>query len=76
VQLIEANIQQVSGKNLEALLVNFQKRIGLIEKSKMIAMATVLDPRIKKLHFESPTACASAVTDINSELKKSSVSVM
>jgi hypothetical protein len=58
----------------EALLVNFQKRFGLIEKSKMIAMATVLDPRFKKLHFESPTACASAVTDINSELKKSSVS--
>ncbi len=35
----------------EALLVNFQKRFGLIEKSKMIEMATVLDLRFKKLPF-------------------------
>jgi hypothetical protein len=59
------------GKEFKEILQNnFLKRFCFIEKSKLIAMTTILDPRFKKLHFESPTSCSSAIMEINLNINK------
>lgn len=45
------------------------KRFGAIEQSKLLAVATILDPRFKRLHFNNPVACANAVSFINQSIQ-------
>lgn len=57
------------GRDLRAALQsNFSKRFGSIEKEKVMAMATVLDPRYKKMHFENPIAFSEILRRLNNEL--------
>lgn len=40
------------------------RRFGLIEQVKPIAIATILEPRFKNLHFSDPVACSSAMAEL------------
>lgn len=53
-------------------LSEINKRMGAIEHVSSLAIATILDPRFKKLHFEDPLACANAVSKIKDIIKKNS----
>lgn len=44
-------------------------RFGCIESNKIYAVSTILDPRFKRLHFNSPISCANAVTFINQTIQ-------
>jgi len=39
------------------------RRFGMIEQVKPKAIATLLDPRFKNLHFNDPVACSNAIAD-------------
>ncbi|XP_074106514.1 E3 SUMO-protein ligase ZBED1-like [Cotesia typhae] len=52
------------------ILTEINRRMGAIEQVSSLAIATILDPRFKKLHFEDPLACANAVSKIKDMLKK------
>lgn len=43
------------------LLAECNKRFGLIEFNTHAALATILDPRFKNLHFQDPNACGRAI---------------
>ena len=59
------------GKQLkDALSFNIAKRFRNVEQNKIVSIATILDPRFKRADFESPLACASAITKIDSYLRK------
>lgn len=47
------------------------KRFGAVEQVQLLALSTLLDPRFKKIHFNSPMACAQAITTINHLYKES-----
>lgn len=49
------------------------QRFGKIEYVKPIAIATLLDPRFKNLHFNDPVACSGAMTELR-KLTKMDVS--
>ena len=36
----------------------------------MLAKATLLDPRFKKIHFSSPTVVSKVISDLSSEIKQ------
>lgn len=52
------------------ILTEINKRMGAIEQVSSLAIATILDPRFKKLHFEDSLACANAVSKIKEMIKK------
>ena len=43
--------------------------MGGIENVTHLAIATVLDPRFKKMHFTNPLACPSAVAKVKDLMK-------
>ena len=43
--------------------------MGGIENGIPLAIASVLDPRFKKMHFTNPFACSSAVTKVKDLMK-------
>ncbi|XP_050527934.1 zinc finger BED domain-containing protein 4-like [Daktulosphaira vitifoliae] len=47
---------------------------GMIEQVKPIAIATLLDPRFKILHFNDPVACSSAIADLRKLSKLDTIS--
>ncbi|XP_063931157.1 zinc finger BED domain-containing protein 4-like [Zophobas morio] len=47
------------------IIKEMEKRFSKIEEVKLLAISTILDPRFKKIHFDKPTACAQATSDIN-----------
>lgn len=51
-------------------LTEIKKRMGAIEQVTSLSIATILDPRFKKIHFEDPLACANAVSKIKDMIKK------
>lgn len=53
-------------KSLEAQV---QKRFTPMEKITLIAIATILDPRFKKIHFISPHNLAAAISILKDEVK-------
>lgn len=50
-------------------ILELSKRFGTIEQVKLLAVSSILDPRFKKLHFNSPVACANAVNFINQSIQ-------
>ncbi|XP_039968106.1 zinc finger BED domain-containing protein 4-like [Bactrocera tryoni] len=57
-------------KELQSLVLKeIQKRMGVIENVTPLAIATVLDPRFKKMHFTDPLACSAAVGKIKDLMK-------
>ena len=60
------------GKSLKQTLTQeLLKRLGSIEAVHLLAMATVLDPRFKTLHFNDTLATARLLSYIRNELAKS-----
>ena len=58
------------GKDLQSLVLKeVSKRMGGIENVTPLAIATVLDPRFKKMHFTNPLACSSAVAKVKDLMK-------
>lgn len=52
-----------------AIVIHVQTKFDGIEKTELLAMATIVDPRFKKLHFRYALAAAGAIRKINNELK-------
>ncbi|XP_032457470.1 zinc finger BED domain-containing protein 1-like, partial [Nasonia vitripennis] len=50
------------------LIEQFNKRFENIEKKSIMAMATLLDPRFKKLYFKNKIACADAINKIAKQI--------
>jgi len=51
------------------ILSEIQRRFKEIESYKIFAISTILDPRYKRVHFQSPRAVSTAISYINSQLK-------
>ncbi|KAF9423686.1 hypothetical protein HW555_001012 [Spodoptera exigua] len=45
----------------DVLLRELKRRYGMIELNDHAAIATILDPRFKNLHFQDPSACGRAI---------------
>lgn len=59
----------------EAVLKEVQKRFSAIEKSFLLAVSTMLDPRFKNIHFKDPLAVSSIIKyirDLQEEMKNDS----
>ncbi|XP_011884114.1 PREDICTED: zinc finger BED domain-containing protein 1-like [Vollenhovia emeryi] len=52
----------------DRLLLQFGTRFGQVEKVRPLALATLLDPRFKKLHFNKPLAVAEAINVLCNEI--------
>lgn len=51
------------------VLKEIKKRMGSIEQVTPLAIATILDPRFKKIHFTDHLACSNAVQKIKDMIK-------
>lgn len=51
-------------------LKEIDKRVGTVDQITILAAATVIDPRFKKMYFTNPIYCAKAVEFINNMTKK------
>ncbi|KAL7723404.1 hypothetical protein ACLKA6_015978 [Drosophila palustris] len=75
VNILKQKLQNLNGNTPEAnevnefLLLEIDRRMGPMEQVSILAMATMLDPRFKKLHFKDPRACANAIIKVKSLLK-------
>ncbi|CAG9562811.1 unnamed protein product [Danaus chrysippus] len=52
------------------LLSECKKRFGLIEFNTLAALATILDPRFKNLHFQDANACGRAIQKLKNIIKE------
>ena len=53
---------------MKEVRTQFDKRFGTIEEVQIFAIATILDPRFKKLYFKNIIACSKAINAINNKL--------
>ncbi|CAB3224851.1 unnamed protein product [Arctia plantaginis] len=61
---------------LKSFVLNeIEKRMGAIERVTPLAIATVLDPRYKKIHFRDALACSTAVAKIKDLMKNTTQNV-
>lgn len=51
------------------LLAECKKRFGLIEFNNLAALATILDPRFKNIHFQDANACGRAIQKLKTFIK-------
>lgn len=69
IQTIDCNLEM--GFNLkEVLQTELQKRFGHMEEVRLLAIATLLDPRFKRIHFQNPLACSRAVSYLRTMLQE------
>ncbi|XP_053212740.1 E3 SUMO-protein ligase ZBED1-like [Panonychus citri] len=56
-------------RSTKALVVTFltsiERRFGGLERNKLFAFSTLLDPRFKKIDFNSTSDCSDAVVELN-----------
>ena len=65
IALDSRNVNTDVGRHMKKLLSEeFANRFERIEQSSIRAMATILDPRFKRLYFSDKLACANAVNKI------------
>lgn len=58
------------GKDLQSLILKeIAKRMGVIENVTPLAIATVLNPRFKKMQFTNHLACSSSVSKVKDLMK-------
>lgn len=70
IDTLETNLTTSGGIKLRVLLLaNFEKRFGKVEYTSLLAVSTILDPRFKKLYFNSPLAYSEAHQKIIKEMK-------
>lgn len=54
------------GKDLkQKLIIELQKRFSDIESNQILSIATIVDPRFKRLHFCKALACSDAIQRVN-----------
>ncbi|XP_033228380.1 zinc finger BED domain-containing protein 4-like [Belonocnema kinseyi] len=53
----------------QAVLSEIEYRFGQVESVHFFAIACLLDPRFKKLHFKNPLACSRAITQIKENMR-------
>lgn len=80
VKMMQNKINAVSccselGKKLKgSVLAQCNKRFGGIENSQFFAMASLLDPRFKNLHFQDKAVLGTWIRKLNNEIKEESES--
>ncbi|XP_046975191.1 E3 SUMO-protein ligase ZBED1-like [Vanessa cardui] len=63
-------VEESLAQELQSLVLKeIDKRMGAIERVTPFAVATILDPRFKKIHFTDPLACSMAVSKIKEMMK-------
>ncbi|XP_066598841.1 zinc finger BED domain-containing protein 4-like [Prorops nasuta] len=72
-KLKDLNLQTDVGKKMCCLLKHcLESRFVNIEYNNILAVATILDPRFKLLHFTNDKALAKAISFIKTELRRNS----
>ncbi|KAF0721163.1 zinc finger BED domain-containing protein 4-like [Aphis craccivora] len=69
---LESHIVMVTeeGKILQQRLkIEFYQRFLTVEKETLLGICTILDPRFKKVHFQSPVSAANAIGLIDEEMR-------
>jgi len=61
-------VSQIAKDLKQYLQLQINKLLWKIEEVKFISIATLLDPTFKNIYFNNPTACANAISEINSEI--------
>lgn len=56
----------VGAKTKTLIIEGLKKRFGQVEQVHLLAAATILDPRFKKIHFADKLACSRGIDRINS----------
>ncbi|KAF6209810.1 hypothetical protein GE061_015561 [Apolygus lucorum] len=54
----------------QSILRGLNDRLQPLEKNKLLAKATLLDPRFKKVHFSSPLVVSQAVLELSAEIRE------
>ncbi|KAF2882058.1 hypothetical protein ILUMI_24106 [Ignelater luminosus] len=63
-------LEESLAKELQSVILKeIDKRMGVIERVTSLGIATILDPRFKKMHFTDPIACFSAVAKVKEFMK-------
>lgn len=62
--------QQLGIQLQKEILVHCEKRFGSVESVALLSMATVLDPRFKKMYFKDPLALSKTLKYIADEIKQ------
>lgn len=55
------NGQNIAADLKVALMREIEKRFGAVEHVYLLAISNVLDPRFKKMYFQSPLNCSKAI---------------
>lgn len=55
---------------LKEVHTQFQKRFGNIEQVNLLAVATIMDPRFKKMYFNNHLACSKHINFLSSVVNK------
>ncbi|CAH0721911.1 unnamed protein product, partial [Brenthis ino] len=70
-KITSAVIEDPVAKEVQKLAINeINKRMGSIEHVSALAIASILDPRFKRIHFNDAIACSNAVSKIKDIMKK------
>jgi len=75
VHLLETKInesittQNLSNQLKNAIKLKCSKRLGQIENVTFLAIATILDPRFKRLYFKNSVSLSKMLTKISEEIK-------
>ncbi|XP_063931343.1 zinc finger BED domain-containing protein 4-like [Zophobas morio] len=65
------NVSNPFAKNLKKELeAQIEKKLDPLETNILLSIATIVDPRFKRLHFSSARNVANAITIIKNEVKK------
>lgn len=76
VSILQKNInefkptQQLGFQLKAVILIQCDKRFGSIESCSLLGMATVLDPRFKKIYFKNAVALSNMLKYISDEIKQ------
>ncbi|CAD0206467.1 unnamed protein product [Chrysodeixis includens] len=53
----------------KALLKKVEDKLAPLERSSFLSVATILDPRFKRIHFTSPVVVSNAISKISTEVQ-------
>ncbi|CAG4960463.1 unnamed protein product [Parnassius apollo] len=59
---VEINVKQ-------ALLKKIEEKLVPLERNTFLSVATILDPRFKRIHFNSPIAVSNAISKISDDIR-------
>lgn len=62
------NSTDIGVKTRTLIVDGLKKRFGNVEQVHLLAAATILDPRFKKIHFTDHVACSRAINKINTSI--------